>query len=115
MRQLYTFLLGAGFCVCLYLVVFQGFAAPSLPTLWDALLRFSAAICIQLLLIRTGKSGLVRIAPLALALLAAVWGFFLFLTSPSWQGATFGAFLADYITPMLGCGAAWLLYRRLYR
>ena len=114
MRQVYMVFLGFGFCICLYLVVFQGFAAPHLPTAVDALLRFCGALCVQLLALRLRRYYLLRNAPLFLAFLAAVWGLFLFLTSPSWAGATFGLFLADYVTPVLGCIAALLLHRKRY-
>lgn len=110
MRQLYAFSLGLGFGICLYLVVFQGFAAPALSTGADALLRLGAGVCIQLLAIRLRGYYLLRFSPLALTSLLAVWGFFLFLTSPSWQGATLGMYLADYLTPVLGCMSALLLY-----
>lgn len=114
MRQFCNFLLGLIFCICLCLLIFQGFALPSLSALANALLRILAAVCIQLLLLRTGKKELLRHAPLLLSLLLVVWGFFLFLTSPDWQGATLGIVLADYVTPMLGCGTAWIVYRKLY-
>lgn len=105
-------LLGFGFCICLYLVAFQGFAAPALPTALDALLRFCAALCIQLLAMRIRRYPMLHAAPFFLAFFLAVWGFFLFLTSPSWQGATFVHFLADYGTPLAGCAIAWLLRRK---
>ena len=115
MRQLYNFLLGVGFCICLYLLVFQGFAAPVLSPLADLLLRFVAASCIQYLTLRGCRQELFRFLPLMLTFLLAVWGIFLFLTSPSWQNATLSSLLADDVTPLLGCCAAWLLYRKLYR
>lgn len=114
-RQLYNLLLGFGFGICLYLLVFQGFAAPALPPLLDGVLRFVSAGCIQFLALRIGKHDLIRMVPFGLAFLLAVWGFFLFLTSPSWQNATFGDLFADYMTPLFGCLAACLLHRRLYR
>ena len=110
MRQLYAFSLGLGFGICLYLVAFQGFAAPVLSTPVDALLRFCAALCIQLLAIRIRRYYLLRFAPIVLAALLAIWGFFLFLTSPSWQSATLGMYAADYLTPVLGCLCGLLLY-----
>jgi len=113
-RQLYNFLLGVGFCICLYLLVFQGFAAPVLPPLLDFILRFVAAACIQYLSLRIARQELVRFLPLMLTFLLAVWGIFLFLTSPSWQNATLGSLLADYVTPLLGCCSAWLVHRKLY-
>lgn len=115
MRQIYMVLLGFGFCICLYLVGFQGFAAPVLPLALDALLRFCAALCIQLLAMRLRRYPMLHVVPSLLAFFLTVWGFFLFLTSPSWQSATFGHFLADYATPLLGCGFAWLFHRRLHR
>lgn len=114
MRQVYMVVLGFSFCVCLYLVAFQGFAAPNLPTAVDALLRFCGGVCIQLMALRLRRYYLLRKAPLFLGCVLAVWGLFLFLTSPSWQGSTFGLFLSHYGTPVLGCAAALLLHRKRY-
>lgn len=113
-RQFCNFLLGLIFSICLCLLIFQGFVLPSLSALANALLRILAAVCIQLLLMRTGRKEILRYTPLILSMLLAVWGFFLFLTSPDWQGATLLHLLADYVTPILGCSAAWVAYRKLY-
>jgi len=109
MRRFWNFLLGLGTGVCLFFLIFQGFAAPSLPVWADVLLRFLAALCLQWLLLRTGKTVWIRTLPLGSAALLAVWGFFLFLTSPSWQSATLWHFLADYGTPLAGCVFAGIL------
>ena len=114
MRQFCNFLLMSILGICMYLMVFEGFAAPEIPTLGDALLRFLAALCLQLLTLRLGRKEVLRFAPMAAAFLLAVWGFFLFLTSPSWQGAVFSTAMADYLTPVCGCVTGWLIHRKLY-
>lgn len=114
MRQFCNVLLMVILGICVYLMAFQGFAAPEIPTLGDALLRFLASLCLQLLTLRMGRKEIVCYGPMAAAFLIAVWGFFLFLTSPSWQGTVFGAALADYLTPICGCVTGWLIHRKLY-
>ena len=114
MRQFCNVLLMVILGICVYLMAFQGFAAPEIPTLGDALLRFLASLCLQLLTLRMGRKEIVRYGPMAAAFLIAVWGFFLFLTSPSWQGTVFGAALADYLRPICGCVTGWLIHRKLY-
>ena len=113
-RQFCNFLLMANLGICMYLMVFEGFAAPEIPTLGDALLRFLAALCLQLLTLRLGRKEILRFAPLSAAFLIAVWGFFLLLTSPSWRHATFGGFLADYVSPAAMCWTVWGIHRRYY-
>ena len=49
MRQFCNFLLAVILGVSVYLMAFEGFTAPEIPTLGDALLRFLAALCLQLL------------------------------------------------------------------
>ena len=114
MRQFCNILLTAILGVCIYLMAFEGLTAPEIPTLGDALLRFLAAICLQLLTLRIGKREILRFAPMAVGFLMAVFGFFLFLTSPSWQGSVFSTTLADFLMPVLGCITAWLIHRKLY-
>ena len=114
MRQFCNFLLAVILGVSVYLMAFEGFTAPEIPTAGDAILRFLAALCLQLLTLRTGRKELVRFAPIILSFFMVVWGFFLFLTSPSWQGSVFSAALAEYLMPILGCTAAWLIHRKLY-
>lgn len=112
MKKLINFLLGVVFTVCMFLLTMQGFAAPTLPGFADLLLRIAAALCIQLLLLRISKKLWLRILPLALTALLAVWGFFLLLTSPSWVHATVWGFLADYVSPVIGCIAAAGIHRK---
>jgi hypothetical protein len=114
MRQFCNFLLAVILGISVYLILFDGFAAPEIPTLGDALLRFLAALCLQLLTLRTGRKEIVRFGPMVLTFFMAVWGFFLFLTSPSWQGTVLSAALADYLTPVCGCVTGWLIHRKLY-
>lgn len=115
MKSFFNCLLCLIFCVCLFLLVFQGFAFAALPALGDFCLRLLAAASGQWLVCRIGRNGLHRMLPVVLTSFFAVWGFFLMLTSPSWQHATFGGFLADYVTPAAVCWTVWGLYRTYYK
>lgn len=101
--------------ICLWLLLFQGFAAPSLSSFGNFSLRFLAAVSGQWLVCRSAKSELTQLLPALGTSLFAVWGFFLFLTSPSWRHATFGGFLADYAAPAICCWLVWWMYRRYYK
>ncbi len=73
-------------------------------------LRIIPAVCIQLLLCRNAQTRLTRLLPLLLTAVGALWGLYLFFTSPHWT-CTFGEYLADYATPAFGCAAAGWIYR----
>ncbi|MBQ8144377.1 MAG: hypothetical protein IJ452_02560 [Butyricicoccus sp.] len=70
------------------------------------LLRVLPAVSAQLLLCRLGRC---RALPLLLTGLFALWGTYLFCTSPSWRHATVTGLTADYISPFFGCIAAYWL------
>lgn len=101
--------------ISLYLLVFQGFAAPHLSPFGNLCLRILAAASGQWLVCRNARLDLVRLLPAVCLSFFAVWGFFLLLTSPSWQHATFGGFLADYAAPAICCWLVWWMYRRYYK
>ena len=68
------------------------------------LLRVIPAVSAQLLLCRWEKC---KALPLVLTGLFALWGVYLFCTSPAWRYATVTGLFADYISPFLGCIAAY--------
>ena len=103
------------FGASLYVLIFQGFAAPHLSPFGNLCLRILAAGSGQWLICRKARTDLVRLIPAVCLSFFAVWGFFLLLTSPSWQHATFGGFLRDYASPALVCWTVWGMYRRYYR
>lgn len=108
MKLFCNILLGLCAVLAVALLVLQGFLLPALAGWVCVLLRIAGAVCLQLLLLRVTENRLVQAIPLMAAGALAVWGFFLYLTSPSWLGATFGSFLADYAAPLFGCCLVWL-------
>jgi len=74
-------------------------------------LRVVPALCLQVLLCRVGKYEVVKVLPLVLTGLLALWGTYLYCTSPSWVNAELSDLLADYCSPFLGCGAAYAIDR----
>lgn len=75
------------------------------------LLRVVPALCLQTLLCRVGRYEVVKVLPLVLTGLLALWGTYLYCTSPSWVNAELSDLLADYCSPFLGCGAAYAVDR----
>lgn len=112
MRTLFNLFLGAIFLVCLVLLWFQGFVFPALSPILSLLLRCLAASSFQWLVCRTALRRYTRVIPMLLCSILCIWGFFLFLTSPSWQNATFSDFLFDYAAPTLSCGLVYSLWYR---
>lgn len=115
MKSILNGLLWMIFGVSIWLLVFQGFAAPSLSPLGNLCLRLLAAGSGQWVICRMAKKDYQRLLPAVGTSFFAVWGFFLLLTSPSWQHATFGGFLADYGSPAAACWIVWGLYRSYYK
>ena len=109
MKIIWNILLGIFALLSAAVLLLQGFALPALAPWVDLLLRISAAFFTQWLFLRLFRRKWLRTLPVALTALAAVWGFFLYLSSPSWRGATFGLFMHDYAAFMLSCAAVWAL------
>lgn len=110
MKLFCNILLGLLALLSILLLVFQGFLIPALATWLCVLLRLVGAICLQLLLLRTAQKKWIQALPAIAAGVMAVWGFFLWLTSPSWRGVTFTVFFGDYAMPLAGCALVWLLH-----
>lgn len=77
------------------------------------LLRVTAAFCTQMGFCRRGWKLPVRLLPLLGASLLALWGGWLFCTSPAWADASFAGYFWDYCSPALACAAAWFVHRLL--
>ena len=91
-------------CACVFPIMMQDILFPELPAYLNVLLRILAAVFIQLLFCRLGKKKtIVRWIPVMITGMAATWGFFLYLTAPSWINAGFAAFFRDYAMPLLVC------------
>lgn len=119
MRIVWNVLLGLCAATCAAALLLQGFGIPPLSGTVIILLRIGGVFCLQWLFRRLFKNTLLRCVPALAAGCWACWGYFLFLTSPSWRNATFGAFLADYFSYLGGCllffALSWLLPRLIPR
>lgn len=115
MKSFLNGLLALVFGISIWLLVFQGFAAPTLSPFGNFCLRVLAAVAGQWLVCRTARTSFRRMLPAIAVSFFAVWGFFLLLTSPSWRHATFGGFLMDYVSPAAGCWTVWWLYHAYYK
>ena len=98
MKLFVNILLGLLSAACAAALLLQGFVIPDLGFWPDLGLRIGAVLFLQILMLRATRKKLVRYIPLMISAIAAVWGFFLLLTSPSWRNATVGGFFYDYVT-----------------
>ena len=119
MRIFLNILLGLLGLLCAAALLLQGWLFPGLAPWIDVLLRIGAAFFAQWLFFRACQKKMLQFLPLLIAAVVTVWGYFLYLTSPSWQNATFGHFLGDYASFFVACaafwGLRWLLPRLLPR
>jgi len=67
------------------------------------ILRIIPAIAVQALVCRICKSNIVRAIPTLFTGAFAVWGIYLYCTSPHWSNATVGDLIADYVSPFVCC------------
>ncbi len=95
--------------ISLYILVFEGFGFPNIPSLLNVGLRILSALCVQIFVLCTFRAKWMRAVPVVLTALLAFWGGILFVGSDSWQGVRFSAYFADYCAPFLGCCAAWAI------
>ena len=94
-----------------------GFIVPLVLLFWpfvqwgdimDLILRVVSALSVQGLLCRVGKHNIIKAVPLILTVLLALWGTYLYFTSPHWANATFwGNLVADYISPFISCAVVY--------
>ncbi len=96
-----------GFLISMVLL-FWPFACWS--TASGVILRIIPAACVQLLLCRNAQHKLTVLFPLLLTGVGALWGLYLFHTSPDWT-CSFGEYFADYATPAVSCSIVCWLYR----
>ena len=76
-------------------------------------LRITAAFCAQLFLCRTVRHGMIRLLPLLLCAGLALWGGWLFFTSPVWASSNVSLlwYGLDSCSPVIACAAACLLIK----
>ena len=94
--------------VLIYLGI-QFFSGYGPDNIIQAILLIIIALSIQILFCRLFSWRILKTLPLFFALILAVWGTWLYLTSESWMNAEFSDLLCGYITPFIGCVIAWLL------
>ena len=75
-------------------------------------LRVTAALFIQLLFCRTVEYRGLRLLPLVLTTLLALWGGCLLLCSPGWAKASLAWYILDYFSPAITCAVVCLSHRR---
>ena len=115
MKGFINSLLFLTFSISIGLLIFRGNAAPTLSLFGVFCLRLLAAVCGQWLVCRIAGGKSRQMLPAIAVSFYAVWGFFLLLTVPSRQHATFGGFLTDYLSPAVTCWTVWWLYRIYYK
>lgn len=115
MKIFFNTILGICAIACALLLLFQGFLFPALGDALNVTLRISLGIFSQWLFLGIARRPAVKAIPTMLFLAVAFWGFFLLLTMPGWLGATFGGFMANYASFLMGClfllAMAWFLPR----
>ena len=118
MRILWNVLLGLTAAASAAVLLLQNFAFTALSPSLVLWLKILGTICCQWFFLRISNKALIRIIPLIVSGIAAVWGFFIFLTSPSWLHATFANFISDYAMYALICLGVlllqWLIPRIIY-
>ena len=67
------------------------------------ILRVIPSMAVQVLFCRICRSDIVKTIPALLAGSFALWGTYLFFTSPHWINATVGDLIADYVSPFICC------------
>lgn len=109
MRILWNVLLGLTAAASALALLFQGFAFTAMSPQLMLWLKILGTLCCQWFFLRISNKRVIQAIPLMLSGIAAVWGFFLYLTSPSWLHATFAHFVRDYALYMLICLGVLLL------
>ncbi|MBO5785153.1 MAG: hypothetical protein J6R05_03685 [Bacteroidaceae bacterium] len=70
----------------------------------SVILRVIPSVAMQVLFCQMCKPNIVKTIPALLMGAFAVWGTYLFFTSPHWSNATFwGSLIADYVSPFIAC------------
>ena len=101
MKKLINILLVVGVIVPVVLL-FWPFAMWNDVT--SLILRVIPSVAVQLLFCRMFKSNIVKTLPALLTGVFAVWGTYLFFTSPHWSNATFwDSLIVDYVSPFISC------------
>ena len=106
MKKVNHHLLFAAGVVLPLAILFWPFA--SWHGLFALVLRMLPAAVLQYLFCSRAKRPWLEAAPLLLTVALAIWGTWLFFTSPHWADATVWGLLADYCSPALAACGIWL-------
>ncbi len=74
------------------------------------ILRMIPSLSAQILLCRAGKNAWVSAIPVVVTGALALWGTYLYFTSPHWENATIGGLISDYVSPFICCAAVLAVY-----
>lgn len=107
MKIFLNILLGLAALLSVAVLFLQGVTFSALGPGLCAGLRIAIAVFTQWFFLRLFRKKALQLIPTFVATLAVVWGFFLYLTAPSWLGATFLNFLLQYVSFLVGCGIVW--------
>ena len=74
------------------------------------ILRIIPSLAAQILFCRAGKRGWIKAIPAVITGAMALWGTYLYFTSPHWQNATVTGLVADYVSPFICCAVVLAVY-----
>ena len=74
------------------------------------ILRVIPSLSAQILLCRVGKHIWIKAIPTVITGAVALWGIYLYFTSPHWVTATVCGLLFDYVSPFTCCAAVLVVY-----
>ena len=74
------------------------------------MLRVIPSLSAQILLCRVGKRIWIKAIPTVITGAVALWGIYLYFTSPHWVTATVCGLLSDYVSPFTCCAAVLAVY-----
>lgn len=93
--------------IALFVLFFQGFAFPSISRAVGIVLRLLVGAAVQLLFFANFRRLWLRLLPVVAVFALAIWGGWLYFTSPSWINAELVDWLGDYCSFFFGCLPMW--------
>ena len=74
------------------------------------ILRIIPSVTVQVLLCRVNSLNIVKVMPSLITGAFALWGTYLYFTSPHWNNATVSELIADYVSPFICCIVVLITY-----
>ena len=103
MKTVWNVFLGLTAAASAAVLLLQRFALTELTPSMILWLKILGTLCCQWFFLGITRKKVVQAIPFILSGILAVWGFFLYLTSPSWLHATFDKFVTKYAMYVLIC------------